>query len=72
MPTLPWCLGPIGVVATPLSSEIPQLPTDSDPNEIKTQDSSATDGSSGSFNTSPFFKLILWCQSARLQVLATL
>ena len=47
MPTLPWCVGPmLGVVQ--LSSEIPQAPTDSNPNEIEIEDSAA--GSSGCLN----------------------
>ena len=41
MPTLPWCVGPIGVVGTRLSSQIPQAPSDANPNEINIQDSSA-------------------------------
>ena len=55
MPTLPWCLGPIGVVGTPQSSQIPQSPPDTDSNEIKTQESSAADSSSGSVDASQFF-----------------
>ena len=55
MPTLPWCLGPIGVVGTPQSSQIPQPPPDSDSNEIKTKESSAADSSSGSVDASQFF-----------------
>ena len=49
MPTLPWCVGPMGVgvsVGTLLSSQIPQAPSDANPNEINIQDSSAL--SSGS------------------------
>ena len=55
MPTLPWCLGPIGVGGTPQSSQIPQSPPDTDSNEIKTQESSAADSSSGSLDASQFF-----------------
>ena len=44
MPTMPWCVGPmLGVVG--VSSQIPQAPPDSNPNEIEIQDSAA--GSSG-------------------------
>ena len=57
MPTLPWCVGPMGVrsnapeggvgvgVGTLLSSQIPQAPSNTNPNEINIQDSSA--GGSG-------------------------
>ena len=44
MPTLPWCVGPMGVgvgVGTLLSSQIPQAPSDANPNELNIQDSSA-------------------------------
>ena len=39
MPSLPWCVGPIGLVRTPLSSQIPQDPLDVDQNVIKILDS---------------------------------
>ena len=55
MPTLPWCLGPIGAVGTPQSSQIPEPPPDSDSNEIETEESSAADSSSGSLHASQFF-----------------
>ena len=51
MPTMPWCVGPMGVgvgVRTPLSSQIPQTPSDANLNEINIQDSFVVDSSSGS------------------------
>ena len=55
MPTLPWCVGPIGAGGTPQSSEIPQPPPDSKSNEIETQESSDSDSPSGSLDSSQFF-----------------
>ena len=55
MPTLPWCVGPIGAGGTPQSSEIPQPPPDSESNDIETQESSASDSSSGSLDSCRFF-----------------
>ena len=43
------------MVGTPQSSQIPQSPPDTDSNEIKTQESSAADSSSGSLDASQFF-----------------
>ena len=66
MPTLPWCVGPmLGVVQ--LSSEIPQAPTDSNPNEIEIQDSTA--GSSGMYIVVPILYFLF--QAARRLVCAT-
>ena len=72
MPTLPWCVGPMGVgvgVGTLLSSQIPQAPSNANPNEIKIQDSSAASSGLVLFAGS---LLILLHQSARLGVLAIL
>ena len=41
MPTLPWCVGPIGLARTPLSSQIPQDPLNVDQNVIKIPELSA-------------------------------
>ena len=41
MPSLPWCVGPIGLVRTPLSSQIPRDPLDVDQNMIKILELSA-------------------------------